>query len=134
MAKHSKWSWSVDSKWTGQSQWKNPKSSRNSSVNPVPRPVDDEEALSTDTQIMHDRLINMVSAASREQQKWKYDIVPDLARVIDAYSLDGMFQHVKEIAVAKQLKGGHAVPKIVNKRIYIGPGRDDSSDDRIAVE
>ena len=54
--------------------------------------------------------------------------------MIDAYSLDGMFQHVVEMAEAKQKKTGSEKPKIVNKRIYIGPGRDDSSDDRIAVE
>jgi len=82
----------------------------------APKPVDNEEALSCDTQFMHDRLENYVSEESRKQGHWKFDIVPDLPRIIDAYSLDGMFQHVKEIAVAKQLEGGHVEPKIINKR------------------
>ena len=72
----------------------------------------------------------MADATPEESNKkcaWKNDVFRryDIQEVINESALDGMFQHVAEIPKDR------SQPK--NKRIYIGPGRDGSSDDKISV-
>ena len=59
---------------------------------------------------------------------WKDDVfsVHDIKEVVNNDALNGMIRHVQEIQTGKK--------RTSNKRIYIGPGRDGSSDDKISVD
>ena len=59
---------------------------------------------------------------------WKHDIFTynSIKDVITEECLEGMFQMLKELSKPDKV--------VRSKRIYIGPGRDGSSNDKIAVE
>ena len=80
----------------------------------------------------------MVAAAPEGSVKngtWKNDVfsVHEIREVINKRALDGMVQHVRELQIAKN-KERALIRRAQNKRIYIGPGRDGKTDDKISVD
>ena len=84
--------------------------------------------LSDKTKAFHENLVAAGPEESVSDGTWKNDVfsVHDIREVARNDALDGMIQHVKEIQKDKK--------RTSNKRIYIGPGRDGSSDDKISVD
>ena len=76
--------------------------------------------LSAETKDFHQGLIDKVAASEIDAGNWKYEIFKHLDIGDDL--LDSIFTHLDEIGATK------------NKRIYIGPGRDGSSDDKIPID
>jgi hypothetical protein len=66
----------------------------------------------------------MVDSESVEQGVWKHEIFAcrEIDEVLNEETLEAIFGHLNDLGKTK------------NKRIYIGPGRDGSSDDKIAVD
>jgi hypothetical protein len=88
------------------------------------KPVDGEEKLSEGTRKFHQGLVDAVPQELVDKGTWKEAIFNH----IGLEGLDGtiffehVFEHLKDLGKSK------------NKRIYIGPGRDGSSDDKISID
>ena len=90
------------------------------------KPVDDQDELSSEVREFHRYLVNTVDRSYEDEQTWKDEIL----RRIDLkhheeernYFCKQVFSHIKDLGKEK------------NKRIYIGPGRDGSSNDKISID
>lgn len=92
------------------------------------KPVDNIELSSDKTKTFHENLVAAAREESVRNGTWKNDVssVHGIREVVNNAALGGMVQHVKEIHKDKK--------RTSNKRIYTGPGRDGSTDDKISVD
>ena len=88
------------------------------------KPVDDDEALSEGTKAFHQNLIDCVPQRYTDAGEWKnhFDKGIDTHGPARSAFLGHVFDHLKDLGKTK------------NKRIYIGPGRDGSSNDKISID
>jgi hypothetical protein len=80
-------------------------------------PVDDNSQLTQSTQDWHNKLVTDVPYS---EDNWKYHWLKHVDLSDDF--LESCFQHLEDLG------------KTSNKRFYIGPGRDGSSDDKVAID
>ncbi len=88
------------------------------------KPVDDIRKLSRGTRDFHRSLVAAVPGESVTNGEWKQEILNHVKLTGEdrVEFLEHVFSHVDDLAKGK------------NKWIYIGPGRDGSSDDKIAID
>ena len=86
--------------------------------------VDDPRELADSTLDFHERLVRQVPRNAVDNGRWRFEIFKgcDISEVMNEEMLESIFGHLADLG------------KTTNKRIYIGPGRDGSSDDKIAVD
>ena len=87
-------------------------------------PVDNMNALSDSTNRAHQRLIDAVPQEALDRGAWKHEVFRELgaANIMNSDALKACFDHLEDLS------------KTRNKRIYIGPGRDGSSEDKISID
>ena len=95
---------------------------------PHKTPSDHLAMLSAESVSWHEYLIAAAPKDSVENKTWKNDIFSehDIREIMNLSVLNGCVQHVEEIQKDRK--------RASNKRIYIGPGKDGTTDDKIAVE
>ena len=83
-------------------------------------PEQEQETLTESTKEFHQSLIEKVPVEAVQDGRWKHEVF----KYVDVGDemLDSILRHLEDIKSSR------------NKRIYIGPGRDGSSDDKIAVD
>jgi hypothetical protein len=88
------------------------------------KPVDGEEKLSDETREWHQLLVDSVPQESVDNGTWKDAILHhiELEGTDGSVFFEHVFGHLQDLG------------KLKNKRIYIGPGRDGSSDDKISID
>ena len=88
------------------------------------KPVDDDGALSEGTKAFHQNLIECVPQKYTDAGEWKHQAFNciDIHGPARSVFLGHVFDHLKDLGKTK------------NKRIYIGPGRDGSSNDKISID
>ena len=87
-------------------------------------PVDDERWLSADVKEFHENIIKAVHPEDIHKGEWKNNLLLqyELRGEERTHFCDMCVQHVRDMLSCER-----------NKRIFIGPGRDGSSDDKIPV-
>ena len=94
------------------------KHARHDSTRPPPEAVGKElEKLSDETKAFHQSICDQVPAEDIVNGTWKYVVWNNVEMTDDM--MEWFFTHLRELGMTKK------------KRIYIGPGRDGSSDNKI---
>ena len=88
------------------------------------KPVDGEERLSDETRKWHQILVDSAPQESVDNGTWKDAILHhiELEGADGSVFFEHVFGHLQDLG------------KLKNERIYIGPGRDGSSDDKISID
>jgi hypothetical protein len=108
----------------GKGKGKDPRGKSSGKGKAKSKPVDDANMLSDPVMNFHDSLIEAVPQAERRATSWKDEF-------LNFFNLTGDDRRNFAERLFMQLDD---LGKLKNKRIYIGPGRDGSSDDKIPID